>query len=72
MIVCPDEDGEPGRPAAFLTEPGQGVNFPAGQWHGVVTPIHEDGEFVVIDRDGEGSNLEEFFFETPYKIALES
>ncbi len=70
VIVCPDENGTPGEPVAFVTEPGQGINFPPNQWHGVLTPIGEDGDFVVIDRDGDGNNLEEFFFEKPFTVKL--
>lgn len=68
VVVCPDENGKPGRPAAFITEPGQGINLPKGQWHGVLTPLKEEGDFVVIDRIGEGNNLEEYFFDEPYVI----
>lgn len=70
VIVCPDEDGTPGDPVAFVTDPGQGVSFPPNQWHGVLTPIGADGDFVVIDRDGDGNNLEEFFFEEPFTVTL--
>jgi ureidoglycolate lyase len=70
VVVCPDEEGKPGEPAAFITTPGQGINFPAGQWHGVLTPIGQDGDFIVVDRDGKGDNLEEFFFEEPYTIVV--
>ncbi len=70
VIVCPDENDRPGLPHAFVTEPGQGVSFPAGQWHGVLTPIGKDGDFVVIDRDGEGKNLEEHFFDIPYTVTI--
>lgn len=68
VIVAPDEAGKPGRPRAFLTAPGQGINFHCGTWHGVLTPLAEPGLFAVIDRIGEGSNLEEHRFETPYRV----
>ncbi|HHS94784.1 MAG TPA: ureidoglycolate lyase [Rhodobacterales bacterium] len=68
VIVAPDEGGKPGRPLAFLTAPGQGVNYHRGTWHGVLTPLHEPGLFAVIDRIGEGPNLEEHWFETPLRI----
>ncbi|MBO6552662.1 MAG: ureidoglycolate lyase [Roseitalea sp.] len=68
VIVAPDEAGKPGRPRAFLTAPGQGINFHRGTWHGVLTPLAEPGLFAVIDRIGEGSNLEEHRFETPYRV----
>ncbi|WP_417671841.1 ureidoglycolate lyase [Roseibium sp.] len=69
VIVCPDENGVPGRPRAFITSPGQGINFHRGTWHGVLTPLSDPGLFAVVDRIGEGENLEEFWFEAPYQIA---
>ena len=68
VIVAPDAGGRPGTPVAFLTGPGQGVNYHRGTWHGVLTPLHAPGLFAVVDRIGEGSNLEEFWFEEPYEI----
>lgn len=68
VVVAPDEGGRPGRPMAFRTEAGQGINFHRNIWHGVLTPLAEPGLFAVIDRIGEGANLEEFWFETPYTI----
>ena len=68
VTVCPDEDGAPGTPRAFLTAPGQAINFHRGTWHGVLTPLHAPGLFAVIDRIGEGANLEEHCFATPWRI----
>jgi ureidoglycolate lyase len=70
VVVCPDKDGVPGEPHAFVTHPGQGVNYRSGQWHGVLTPIGENQDFLVVDRTGGGVNLEEHFFEEPYEIHL--
>ncbi|MGR3636096.1 MAG: ureidoglycolate lyase [Shimia sp.] len=68
VIVAPDDTGQPGTPQAFLTAPGRGINFHRNTWHGVLTPLHAPGLFAVIDRIGDGPNLEEFWFDTPYKI----
>ena len=68
VIVAPDRDGLPGIPRAFLTEPGQAVNYHRGTWHGVLTPLHDPGLFAVVDRIGEGTNLEEHWFDTPYEV----
>ena len=68
VVVCPDEGGRPGRPRAFITQPGQGINFFRNTWHGVLTPLSDPGLFCVIDRIGNGDNLEEVWFETPYRI----
>jgi ureidoglycolate lyase len=70
VVVCHDEDGRPGTPHAFLTKPGQGINYPRNSWHGVLTPIGEAQDFAIVDRGGEGNNLEEFFFDEPYEIHL--
>ncbi len=59
VVVAPDEGGKPGRPLAFLTQPGQGINLFRGTWHGVLTPLGGRGLFAVIDRIGAGANLEE-------------
>ncbi len=68
VIVAPDENGKPGEPMAFITSPGQAVNYRKGTWHGVLTPLHGPGLFAVVDRIGTGANLEEFWFDTPYEV----
>ncbi len=68
VIVATDANGRPDTPLAFLTAPGQGINFHRNTWHGVLTPLRAPGLFAVIDRIGEGPNLEEFWFDTPYLI----
>lgn len=68
VIVAPDEGGRPGKPIAFETQPGQAVNYLRGTWHGVLTPLHAPGLFVVIDRIGDGQNLEEHWFDDPYLV----
>ena len=59
VIVAEGRDAVPGRIRAFLTAPGQGINLLRGTWHGVLTPLHAPGLFAVVDRIGEGANLEE-------------
>ncbi|MCP3055074.1 ureidoglycolate lyase [Aurantimonas marianensis] len=68
VIVAADDGGRPGRPRAFVTRSGQGVNFHRGTWHGVLTPLHEPGLFAVVDRIGDGANLEEYWFDEAYTI----
>ncbi len=68
VVVAPDAGGIPGTPRAFLTAPGQGVNYHRGTWHGVLTPLSGPGLFAVVDRIGTGSNLEEHWFETPWTV----
>jgi len=68
VVVARDENGIPRDPKAFLTEPGQAINFHRGTWHGVLTPLSEPGLFAVVDRIGDGANLEEHWFEDEYVI----
>jgi ureidoglycolate lyase len=70
VVVCHDGSSGPGEPHAFITHPGQGVNYPRSLWHAVLTPIGENQDFLVVDRGGDGLNLEEFFFEEPYEVHL--
>lgn len=68
IIVAHDNAGTPATPQAFVSAPGQAINLYKGVWHGVLTPLSEPGLFAVVDRIGEGSNLEEHWFNTPYTI----
>lgn len=68
VVVAPDDGGVPGAPLAFLTSPGQGVNYHRGTWHGVLTPLMGPGLFAVVDRIGDGANLEEHWFDAPWTV----
>lgn len=68
VIVAADEAGVPGRPEAFLTAPGQAVNYHRNTWHGVLTPLHAPGLFAVVDRIGATPNLEEHWFNPPFEV----
>lgn len=68
VIVAPDDNGSPGKPLVFLTDGLQGVNYHRNVWHGVLTPIAGNGLFAVVDRIGDGSNLEEHWLESSYQI----
>ena len=68
VIVAPDDGGTPGQPLAFLTAPGQGINFLRNTWHGVLTPLSAPGLFAVIDRIGDGPNLQEHWFDAPFSV----
>ena len=69
VVVCRDEGGVPVDPKAFITAPGQGVNIGRNVWHGILTPLDGESDFVVVDWAGKGINLEEYFFETPYLVS---
>jgi len=72
VIVCEDQNGTPVNPQAFITKPNQGINLKMNVWHGVLTPLHKAGDFLVVDRAGDGNNLQEHTFDTPFTIEVAS
>ncbi|WP_299419719.1 ureidoglycolate lyase [uncultured Shimia sp.] len=71
VIVAKDLGGKPDTPVAFQTQPGQAINFHRNTWHGVLTPLAAPGLFAVVDRIGDGANLEEFWFDTAYQVVAD-
>jgi ureidoglycolate lyase len=69
VVVSEDEGGRPGVPQAFLARGDQGVNYRANVWHHPLMTIGAASDFLVVDRDGPGNNLEEFFFDQPFFIS---
>lgn len=47
---------------AFVTNGRQGVNYRRGTWHHPLIALGEAGEFLVIDRGGDGANCDQFSF----------
>lgn len=71
VVVAPNSGNDmPGDPLAFLAGPGQGVNFFAGTWHGVLTALDRVTDFAVVDRKGPGPNLDVFNYDETWEIEL--
>lgn len=70
VVVAHDASNGPAEPEVFLAGPGQGVNYPKGLWHGVLTPLRKPQDFLVVDRAGVEKNLEEHFFAEAYEVRL--
>ena len=68
VVLAEDKDGAPVAPRAFIAGPGQGGNIGRNVWHGVLCPLSDPGLFMVVDRVGEGPNLEEHWFDEPFII----
>ncbi|MEH6546263.1 MAG: ureidoglycolate lyase [Sneathiella sp.] len=49
----------------FSARGDQGINYHAGTWHHPVLALDAISDFLVIDRGGEGSNCDEYFFDEP-------
>jgi len=72
VVVAEDVDGQAQQPKAFITSGYQGVNYHRNIWHGVLTPIVKQSLFVVVDYIGDGDNLEEYEFQSPFVIEFDS
>lgn len=68
VVVAPDKGGAPGAPAAFLAKE-QGVNYRAGVWHHPLISLEDVSDFLVVDRGGDGANLEEADI-APMKVGI--
>lgn len=70
VVVAEDNDGKPATPRAFLANPGQGINYFRGTWHAPLMALDEVTDFLIVDRSGDGPNLEKHNLSTPYRIEL--
>lgn len=68
VTVAEDNNGVPGKVHAFVTAPEQGINLHRNVWHGVLCPLDGRGLYGVVDRIGEGNNLEEYWLKQKYLI----
>ncbi|WAP69707.1 ureidoglycolate lyase [Jiella pelagia] len=59
VVVASDDAGRPGEIEAFLASGTQGVNYARGVWHHPLLALGEISDFLVVDRVGNGDNLEE-------------
>ena len=59
VCVAPAGELELAPVRLFRAEAGQGVNYARGVWHHFLLPLEADSEFLVIDREGPGDNLDE-------------
>lgn len=60
VVAPPGEHINPDDVRAFVTDGRQGVNYRAGTWHAIQSVLEREGEFLVVDRGGDGDNCDEF------------
>lgn len=60
VVAPPGEHINPNDVRAFVTDGCQGVNYRAGTWHAIQSVLEREGEFLVVDRGGDGNNCDEF------------
>jgi len=67
-VVAADEGGRPGMPQAFLVPGDIGVQYGRNVWHHPLIAVGAVCDFLVIDRDGPGNNLEEVDYPVSYQL----
>jgi ureidoglycolate lyase len=58
VVVAPAGPLDASAIVAFRAGPTQGVNYRRGVWHHPLIALRATSDFLVIDRAGEGANLE--------------
>ena len=59
VAVAPAGAFDPAKLVVFLVQSRQGVNYAKGTWHHFLLPLEGESDFLVIDREGSGENLDE-------------
>ena len=63
VVSKPSEAVGPADLQAFRARGDQGVNYHRGVWHHPLLVLEPDSDFLIVDRGGEGHNLDEIWFE---------
>ncbi|SIS70534.1 ureidoglycolate lyase [Neptunomonas antarctica] len=71
LVAEPGENPQPSAIKAFITDGSQGVNYHRGVWHHPILCCVDEDDFLVVDRQGEGNNCDEFFFAEGAEILLD-
>jgi len=59
IVVAPAGELDVAQIRAFVSRGWQGVNYAKGVWHHPLIALGEVSDFIVVDRGGEGLNLNE-------------
>jgi len=62
VVAKPTETVTPEDLVAFKARGDQGVNYHRSVWHHPLLVLIPDSEFLIVDRGGEGHNLDEVWF----------
>ncbi|UTW02198.1 ureidoglycolate lyase [Amphritea atlantica] len=72
IVADPGEVPQRDKIRAFITDGSQGINYHPGVWHHPVLSCVPEDDFLVVDREGEGNNCDEYFFAEDTEIVLEN
>jgi len=66
------ERPEPAACRAFLVRGEQGLQYAPGVWHHPLLVLQPAHDFLVVDRDGAGENLEEHRFDEAADVMIDT
>ncbi len=59
VAVAPAGDFDAAKVRVFRAAAHQGVNYAKGTWHHFLLALEAESDFLVVDREGPGENLDE-------------
>lgn len=59
VAVAPAGDFDAAKVRVFRATADQGVNYARGTWHHFLLALEAESDFLVVDREGPGENLDE-------------
>lgn len=65
VVAASDENDTPYDFRAFLSLSGQGISYGRNVWHHPLLSLEGVSEFLIVDRGGEGDNLQEHHLQEP-------
>lgn len=72
VLVCLGEDAPNPETLKLFVAKGEGVNYSANTWHHPLLALDKVSNFWIVDRAGQGNNLEEQNFSSELKIEIPS
>ncbi|WP_028135625.1 ureidoglycolate lyase [Bradyrhizobium japonicum] len=71
VVVC-DDPSVSSSYRAFAARGHQGVNYARNCWHHPLLVLEDASAFLVVDRKGDGANLEEHWLTEPLQLGVRS
>lgn len=70
VVVAPAGEFDVTKIEVFIAQGNQGVNYHTGTWHHYCLALHEESDFLVVDRAGDGDNCDVVTLDGNYTIKI--
>lgn len=58
VVVAPAGEFDASKMEVFIAQGNQGVNYHTATWHHYCLALHQESDFLVVDRAGDGDNCD--------------